>query len=583
MCSVDASAWPKRQTPASLTGRSGLAGLGIGCVLFCPWLVVWWLLCGLPGYPANDDPFYAKPLATWSAQGRIQFVRQNGFLTASSAAHIVTGSLAVLAGFDYRNLYLVCIVQQAAGASALFWLARRLQHSPWTACFVAACLTTHPLYFGHAFTFMTDGPAAAWSSVACVLLSLGLIGRSSSFVILGALAVGWGYWIRQTNAALLIVPGLVLGLNLWKRDGQGKHLAWSLGLALLLIAVFESGWLLPTTVSRLRDIAPQPTEGYWRRTLIAVYGWLLIVGWYVLPLAPWLASQAWYVSKRSDPMERTLCSLGAGLTLLAGAIPFGLTLGRAYLTNATGNFIQNGHLGPVFLSDMDDPGRWGTLAGVQWPAWCWQVLTLLSIFSATSLGWWASWSAVSFARQWRTTLQPFVLTSFAWLVMLAVSVSALALFVEPHLDRYWLFLLPIVSVFCLLVVAHHRPQFHPIASVWAIAWLMLHMVMSTIFVHDMLAWNATRWTYVQQHLADGHAAQTIDAGRDVNAWLRMDEDPDTSARPGDTSRWWSGHAMVCIASGPRPGWQLLEQLPWHSWATGQTHYLFVLQRSLDTR
>jgi hypothetical protein len=103
--------------------------------------------------------------------------------------------------------------------------------------------------------------------------------------------------------------------------------------------------------------------------------------------------------------------------------------------------------------------------------------------------------------------------------------------------------------------------------------------MSLAFTHDMLAWNDVRWRFVNEQLASGVKAESIDGGRDVNAWLRLDEDPNTSARTGDTSKWWSGRATIAIAIGNRPGWHEVQRLPWFAWATGgTTHHLLVLER-----
>lgn len=582
MCSLAVPALPRREPAAYQPSAKGLSTLLISSLFFAPWLGVWWITAELDGWPLNDDPFYAKPLAIWSEEGRVQLVRQYGYLTASSVAHIAMGIPAVLGGFSYRNLFLVCGVQQAAGALALYWFARRIKLSHTIAALVAASLTTYPLYFGHAFTYMTDGPATAWSSIACVLLSVGVIERSQRYLAAGALAVGWGYWIRQTNAALLMAPCIAICGLAW--SGQARwRLLWPISLALLMIATFETGWFLPTSVSRLHDVAPQTSEGYWRRALIAAYGWLLLLGWYALPVAPWLMQQAWRQLRASDRPRMLLSSTAAALTLSMGTIPFLITSGSAHLTSATGNFIQNGHHGPIFLSDMDEPGRWGELAGVEWPHWVWQLLTLLSIFSASTFAWWASWSVHSSIRHLASRAQPLVIVAAAWFVTILACAVALVLFIEPHLDRYWLFLMPVISVICLMIAAQQRWPMRRSAVAWAAIWVAMHLVMSTVYVHDMLAWNHARWRYVEHHLASGRAAETLDAGRDVNAWLRMDEDPDTSARPGDESRWWSGRASICISTGSRPGWDLVQRLPWYSWATGRTHFLLILQRSLVSR
>lgn len=582
MCSPDAPAWSTGESRTRLLWLQRFSIVATTSWFAAPAIALWYLFAPLSGWPLNDDPFYAKPLATWSQTGQIQFVRQYGYLTASSVAHIFTGAVATSVGFHYRSLYLVCIAQQALGAAALVWFARRLQLSPSIAAMAAACFGSYPLYFGHAFTFMTDGPAAAWSSLACVLVSLGLIQRQRTMIAVGAAAIGWGYWIRQTNGALLFGPGVALAtmLTTQRLRWQAPSLAWPLALAIAMMAVLESGWFLPASFTRLSDIAPQPASGYWKRTLIALYGWLLLAGWYLLPLAPWFITQARQRSLTCMSAEKRFCLVGAGLVLLGGLLPLIVTSGRAHLTNATGSFIQNGHFGPIFLSDMDEPGRWGTLAGVAWPIWFWKLLTLLSFVSSAAFGWWVSWTIFQFVKRWPISVAcPRLRFALAWLVMVALSVSALTFLVEPHLDRYWLFLMPVLTVICLLLAAENQWKLDRMSMVWAITCIALQLVMSTVFVHDMLAWNNVRWQFVSNHLTAGHAPETIDAGRDVNAWLRMDEDPDTSARNGDESRWWSGRAVICIASGPRPGWQLRSQLPWQSWATGQTHYLLVLQRS----
>ncbi len=581
MCSLDVPVWSKYARAARGYWAEAFVELAWLGFLVAPWLIAWSCLAHLSGWPLNDDPFYAKPLAFWADEGRIQAVRQYGYLTASSVAHTLMGAVGLIDGFGYRQLYLVCIAQQALGACAIYYFARRLRLSRTIAGIGAASLMVYPLYFGHAFTFMTDGPAAAWSCLASVALTLGLIEGRRAWLIAGALAVGWGYWIRQTNGALLLAPCIALLLAWFRPGGKLKASdAWPMLVALTMILALESGWILPASAARLSDVAPQPGADYWKRTLIAGYGWLLLAGWYALPLAPWLVIQAWNERHRSDKAALRFADVGAGLVVAAGMIPFVATAGRAYITNATGSFIQNGHFGPIFLSDMDEPGRWGTLGGVQWPALAWQTLTLLSILSAGAVGWWASWACGQTWRSRQASLaRPLLDNASAWLIMLAAAVAALAILIEPHMDRYWLFLMPILTVFCLLLAAERRWQIDRLSVAWGSLCLALQLGMSVVFVHDMLAWNNARWQFVNAHMAAGHAAESIDAGRDVNAWLRMDEDPDTSARPGDTSRWWSGQADICISTGPRPHWELQTQLPWHSWATGQTHFLLVLRRS----
>ncbi len=100
-----------------------------GCMAV-PLLAVWFAFIDLGGWPLNDDPFYAKPVAYWAAGNGIQWARQGGALTASSVTHVLTGMLSVIGReFSYRPLFLVCIAQQSFGAATLYFIAKSLRLS----------------------------------------------------------------------------------------------------------------------------------------------------------------------------------------------------------------------------------------------------------------------------------------------------------------------------------------------------------------------------------------------------------------------------------------------------------------------
>ena len=575
-----------------------------------PWVVTWFALADLGGWPLNDDPFYAKPLALWVAHGEWQWVRQYGALTASSVAHVLTGALVVSENsVEYRWLFLVCIAQLSLGAAAMFLAARALDVAAPIAWLAAFTLATFPLVFGHAFTFMTDGPATAWAAIACACAAIGIVRSDWRWLCVASLAVGWGYWIRQTNGLLLLAPLAALSLmrlNKGQRkdiaqgrnQGQGKESAHLVGcfdqwprvidwlalsfFAAASIVLLESGWLFPSSLVRSQDIAPTTGDSFLHKTLVAAYGWVLICGWYALPWLVLFVDEARRHSRRMKPGVGRLCSLGAVVGLICAMLPLVTSSGRACLTSATGAFIQNAHYGPIFLSDMDEPGRWGTLDGVAWPLWIWQLLSVLAIISASCLAWWllctlAHW----FVERSTGEHHPRSASALGFALMICASALAIVLLVEPHMDRYWLFLLPALSVWWLHLAAQYRWQLSRTAAAWACLWIVAHTAMSVVFTHDMLAWNNARWKYVTAQLASGVPADAIDGGRDVNAWLRMDEDPNTYARSGDTSAWWSGRASLALAVGDRPGWHAVERLPWPAWATGRTHHLLVLRRNAD--
>ena len=585
-----------------------------GAVLSVPWILSWVWFADLGGWPSNDDPFYAKTLALWVERGEWHWVRQYGALTASSAAHIFTGALTTAGNhFSYRSLFLICIVQQALGAVCLFWFARRMKLPLRFAFGLAATLVCFPLYFGHAFTFMTDGPAAAWAALGVTAGMWGVLNRNRRWLLVSSLAIGWGYWIRQTNGAIILAPlaALWLGHRFSTPRCFGQSSRWWLAASLLVpaavaVGVFEWGGWLPGSVTRVEDVAPNFALDYWHKVAIGAYGWLLISGWFGLPWLIVFIAEARRGMGELSPKARLACNVGAVVVGVVVFCPLLATEGRACLTSATGNFIQNAHFGPIFTSDMDEPGRWGSLNGVVWPRWIWQTLSLLSLLTVMAMSWWGFWTI---SKAWgyvsRRHERPAIpgtngsefddrpasanadeammaFGGFACVVVLAIGAAAIVLLIEPRMDRYGMFLLPMLSVWWILLAVLGKWRLTTSSALWAAAWLAGNLTMSVVFTHDMLAWNNARWSWVNSRLESGVEASQIDGGRDVNAWLRLDEDVNTFARPGDTSDWWSGFATWAIAVGPRPGWETAERLPWPSWATGQTHELLVLKRSPQT-
>jgi len=587
-----------------LSGRTLVVWAVLWLIVASPWLAAWLAFANLGGWPSNDDPFYAKPIELWSKQGRWNWVSQYGALTASSVAHVAVGALATIGHpFAYRPLFLAVIAQQSLGTLSLICLTRGCWGGGVAATLVAAALVTFPLYYGHAFTFMTDGPATAWAAIGCTAGLWGALHRDCRWLILSSLAIGWGYWIRQTDALVLAVPllSLVFSQRLAGQPllnlGSLRCTVCLLTPAGLAIAFLESGWWFSSTAVRAGDVAPTLGSGYWREVAIACYGWLLLCGWFALPWCVLLVREARRMAARMPVRAYRLCSISAIVVWMIGLAPWLSSAGGACLTNSTGTFIQNAHFGPVFLSDMDEPGRWGSLNGVQWPLWIWQLLSLLSLFSTGVLGWWGAWTIwncramlsgvatgingpkfaeQSPAKEAAIDARALAAGALACLVALLVAVLLIALLIDPHMDRYWLFLLPVLSSWWICLAAQCGWQWTRPALLWGVLWLSFHFSISIVFSHDMLAWNNARWTWVNQRLAAGLAAQHLDGGRDVNAWLRMNEDPNTSARTGDVSPWWSGYATEALAVGSRPGWRTIDRVTWHAWATGHDHELFVL-------
>ncbi len=562
-----------------------------------PWILLWSVFSNFGGWPNNDDPFYAKPLFFWSHEGVWKWVKQDGELTASSIAHQVVGGLAAIGGeISYRSLFLICIIQQGFGVASLYCTSRAFGLTANAAGLIAATLGLFPLYFGHAFTFMTDGPATAWAAVACCCSALGIVRSDWRWLLVASCAIGWGFWIRQTNGLLILAPFLAWLILLLLPRKPNQRVRWAVMIALLTpsalaFGLLESGWLVESSISRFQDVAPTKSSDYSKETVIAAYGGMLLIGWYMLPWMLLAVRAAIAQAKELNATTHCLCIASATLTLFAGATPLILSAGNACLTNSTGTFIQNAHFGPIFLSDMDEPGRWSQLGGVAWPLVIWKVLSCAAVASSAVVAWWFAWTICMFVGKLRCeqvdSQTHYLAAAVGLLATALVAAAMLIFFVEPHMDRYWLIVLAVLAVWWMMVVAlqptsqevsYRTLKGAPIAIGWAVVCVMSSAGISTLFTHDMLAWNNARWQYINSQLASGMPAYAIDGGRDVNAWLRLDEDTNSTPRAGDTSLWWSGRATRSLAVAGRPGWHEIDRLSWSAWATGRVHYLLVLER-----
>ena len=592
-----------------------------GILLLLPSLVIWFVFADLNGWPQNDDPYYARPVQWLIEDGQFQMALQNGVLAASIVSHVAAGACSSLVfGFSYRSLFLACIIQQWIGSMSVYGTGRLSGIGRWGSLLAGFGFALQPLVFGNSFTFMTDTPAASWVALACLASTLAFTKQKMSMLLLCSLAVAWGFWIRQTNLLVLGAPLATLVLLKLQRWQSFPLITVSLLLLIpagLSFGLLESGWIVQTTSDRMPAVIPD-LEGISRlkQLTVSVYAMCLNIGLFGLPISVMLLDGALRCRARLPAGQRRICDMAAVVFMCLVTVPFVISGGGACLTNSTGFYIQNGHAGPVFLADMDEPGRWGQLGGVEWPLLVWQILTVVMIAIDGLMIWWVMWLVTTWtgcgglqkerpesdqseshlsnglsnggavedvaklplSNDSRMELISVAVGLFA---MSAVSLVILLALIDPILDRYLLVILAplLMGMVITLKLSDWRPTAISVSG--SVALLLVLYAFNVVYVHDLLTWNNLRWQQVQTWLDSGLQPSEFDGGRDVNAWLRLAEDPHSHNRPGDTSNWWNGSAQRCITVGPRPGWNDTDRLTWHSWATGREHYLSVLTKQQE--
>ncbi len=550
-------------------------------LLGLPSLATWLAMEPLSGFPSNDDPFYGRPAQIFAEEGRYRVIRQSGELSASSVLHAVLGGTAGwLFGFSYRILFLVVIIQLWLAAIAIYALSRAAGLDVAASWFLAAIFSFNPLVFGHGFTFMTDGPAMAWATWALFLFDRGLRMSRMRWLWLGSILAGAAFWMRQTHVVVIGYPIAVLSFScFYQRDFKSwfsSVFACTLP-AMASVLLFECGWIVFGDDSRVHTILTEELN-HWQ-LLINIYGLALLVGFLLLPVMPWLAQdfrkhcKQWGLKFNQWPATAVVTML----TSSALMVPLVLTQGRAVLTSATGTFIQNAHLGPIFLSDFEVPGRWSDMGDVVWPSWVWQSLSLLGILNIGLLSG-RFWTCI---RSWWKPSEAQLSDASITFGLAAVACPILGVILSVRtgvLDRYWMLLVPIVFMMLAVMLAGSQIASRFVRRL-CLALLIAQLAFSIVMVRDFLVWNQTRWIQFERWLADGYTPRDIDGGRDMNAWYRSAEDYETLPRPGDTSGWWSGHAKLAMSIGPRDGWTEISRLKWYSWATGAEHEILILQRN----
>ncbi|WP_442510664.1 ArnT family glycosyltransferase [Novipirellula sp. SH528] len=564
-------------------------------VIGLPLLITWFWLSDLGGYPSNDDPFYGRPAQILAEESRFQVIRQGGDLSASSSAHVVIGAaVSKVIGYSYRALFLAVILQLWIAAVAVYKMAREANCSERFSLFWAAVFLFNPLCFGHGFTFMTDGPAMCWGIYAIYCFSRGLRRSSLGWLAAGSVAIGVAFWMRQTHVLLCGVPVAAIGL-LWLR-GQLTLSLWKGLVACVLpaalgVLLFESGWIVFGDKARVDTIFPDTFNA--KQWMINTYGMAILVGFLLLPALPLWVNRTFFVKREPHSFEnqhRVASLLFGGLVAVALLVPFVATQGRACLTSATATFIQNAHLGPIFLSDFEIPERWCDMGGVSWPIEIWKFVTALSIANTGLL---ATSLYLSIARWFLPTSEPtndqsstetFDVSDAIVFGCVATSIAVIVLVLGVAtgvLDRYWMLLLPLVLAVGAVAMAREPRQHNRVAGAISGILLICFLTVSVVFVRDYLAWNQTRWQTFEALLDEGYLPEQIDGGRDMNAWYRSAEDVDTMPREGDTTSWWSGRAIIAMSIGPRDGWEEVDKIRWRAWATGREHFILLLRKTSE--
>jgi hypothetical protein len=540
-------------------------------IALAPLVVAFYLFRNIEKFPTNDDWIYARTAFAVSVSitegGRPAWTANNRQVPAAAVTPIYfAGAWSALGGFSREKLLVVTQVFVGTGVVGLYLLARSFGAGMELALLTAWTLLACPWFWSHAFTFMTDASAVGLAAASAACTVHGILAGRDRWLLAGSLVLALAVWTRQTTLALLALPCVAFVLG-----GKVDFGRFALCSAppLLALGSLELGWFGPSSVERAAFVAQRPPLSTWLRDLVYnTYGMLLVVGFSLAPLTGLLlASVRW--SRRTQ--------IVAALSL-APAVFFALRGGRAVLTSATGPTLQNAHLGPVLLGDCFEPGRWGDIGGVEWPTAAWFIATLLSFASLVTV---AAASQNSLSNWWSDRADRWRSLEVGLWFSGAGAGIALLLLMGFSFDRYWLAVVgPLIFWAMVKIAREGNPKgIAAWRSVWAFVSLAGLFAVDSVFTHDWLAFNETRWNLVRKLQKEGFSPSQIDGGYEVNGWHRSAEDPLTLPRPGgETALWWSEKAQRSLTIGPRPGMVEVDRATWFSWAVRRRIPIYVLCR-----
>ncbi|HEU0164909.1 MAG TPA: hypothetical protein VFQ54_07680, partial [Thermomicrobiales bacterium] len=236
----------------------------------------------------------------WGYSRSVEILVEDGHLTvfpvvaATAVGQILWGALfGEIFGLDLGVMRLSTVVAVAIGGMALFGLLRQLGVSRWRSSMGVSLYLFNPLSFILSFTFMTDPHFTSWMLVAMVFYAWGLRDEETRpwAIVVGSIAAGYAFWIRQQGALIpfAVILYLVVTRRLWF-NWRSLRLAAQAALAPAVMLVGYYVWLKwfndVTAVQQgfFDEMKSYGWSGAWRLTRNLTYIELAYLGIILVPI-----------------------------------------------------------------------------------------------------------------------------------------------------------------------------------------------------------------------------------------------------------------------------------------------------------
>jgi len=507
-------------------------------------------------------------------------------VAATAIGQVFWGGLfALIFGMTLGVMRLSTVVAVAIGAIALYALLRQLGVSRSRSAMGTSLYLFNPLTFVLSFTFMTDPHFTSWMLVALALYAWGLRETETRpwALLLGSLAAGFAFWIRQQGALIpfAVVLYLLVTRRLWlNRRSVMLALQAALIPALMLIGYYVwLKWFNDVTAVQQGFVDEMKRAGWsgaWHLVRYLTYFEFAYLGLILVPILLTIVPIWRSTSSHDSGSFRS----PLGYWLFLGSL--GIIVTGLYFFTRQGRTMPYTpqFVGPGGLGSPDVPGS--RLRLIEWPQ-TYTILTIVAVIGAIV-------ASLMICRQLIPEVSPeravagLVGMVGLWQVVGVLPPSFHYIRSSGSLDRYLLPLIPLGIALLLWSVRDVR-LFQPLG------WVLIAClaVVSTAGTRDYLVYMDSVWEMARTANAKGVPDTKLDAGAGWDGYHLYTDMVDagiTKSKAPGGSPWWlyfyakNSDATYVVATNPAkyPTYQVVAKSQYDQWLEDDPVYIYLLKQ-----
>jgi hypothetical protein len=547
-------------------------------------------------FPLSDDWIYAKTVQHLLETGQY---KAHPYINATLVAQSYWGALfCKIWGFSFTTLRVSTLVLAFVNAWAVAKSGVILGFSRNLALLCGAMVATSPLVLQLSYSFMTDVPFFALSNLSGFFFLKALRYPKPQFAAWGSIAAALAFLVRQFGILLPLAFLITVAVLGWrKRYVCSKPMLLAVLMPWVGVIGIYSVWgdalASETPLIELSESYAGPILDGIRHIPVA----LCYVGLFALPLG--IGRGVQMIQRRRSGgkiWSRRQWSIFIGFcgcSVFAFWLPQILYWIRKLVFRHDAQWLQNYPyrmpliiyrtlldlgLGPL---QLPDPQFQPTVHIGEW----WWLVTLAALFVAALL------FMTVVDRFWAlqgSKHEPHAVQQNQDLFLVTWALLALAATYNPFrvvmVDRYLL----VAFVPFVLLLGRDLTQ---IKSTVYLKPIVISTIVIALFsvgsLQEYLAWNHTAWAAHRQLEAKYHVATQVVEGIDTfNGWFNSD----AYMQRYNTRSWWDvgkrggspwalDNQYVVASTEPRPGYEVLERLPYFSWLGWKERTIAIFKRS----